>query len=503
MLDVALDYYGAGLAPIALDRSHKDASFKWGKYKERAPTLAELRAMFDSGPKNIANVNGRASGNVFDLDCDNPTVFAEQAARLAELGIKTWIYSRPPNGSKHDGGGHILLRAPQAVKFKSLPGGLEVRGQGSFSVLPPSEHDHGGLYGFLTKPPTIFTLPRLDALPWLPLEAADPPRPNIPRSAMRLLAGDPEFVSCYDSRSEAEAAICAALANAGFTFDGALGLFLTWSGPGKFREKHQRKPTEGIRYLYLTWHKAQQFVRQNPSPHKLLAQRLRRWASSRPWPGRTGSSDKVVYLAHLEIVSRCAKQPHGASVRELAELAGVHKDTASKANHRLVKAKLLELVQVATPSYPNRYKLLDAADVTIQDNPSITPVRDCPKVCHDAFRWKGLNKSGAEVLTALAKADDGTATVRELAEATGRHRSTVGRKLRMMFTLGLVEPVGRSLWRIVPEFTAGMLDQAAQEIGTAGLGQRQRRQHLRDRDRRDLKCFHAETRAQNGEKRRS
>jgi hypothetical protein len=303
-------------------------------------------------------------------------------------------------------------------------------------------------------------------------------------------------VERYDTRSEAEAAICCALANAGFTFGETLALFESWTGPGKFRELAERNPKSARRYFALTWRKATEFVTENPSPHKQLAQRLKVWASSRPWPGRTGASDRAIYVAHCTIVERCAQQPHGASVRELADLAGVHWNTAARANHRLIKLQLLMLVQEATPSYPARYILLDVAsekscDVALRYNPPQGLLRDCISILHshDAFRWAGLNKSGAEVLMALANADHGVATVTELAKATGRHRTTICRKLRGdpkrrvigMFQLGLVEPVGGGMWRLVPEFNTAMLDKIAADLNTTGMGRRQRERHRQER----------------------
>ncbi|MBU1748463.1 MAG: hypothetical protein KKA73_12300, partial [Chloroflexi bacterium] len=61
---------------------------------------------------------------------------------------------------------------------------------------------------------------------------------------------------------------------------------------------------------------------------------------------------------------------------------------------------------------------------------------------------------------------------------TGRHRTTVQRKLAEMFRLGLVEPLGDGWWRAVPEVD---LEQVAEELGTAGAGDRQQAQHQRDR----------------------
>ncbi|MBU1746742.1 MAG: helix-turn-helix domain-containing protein, partial [Chloroflexi bacterium] len=195
---------------------------------------------------------------------------------------------------------------------------------------------------------------------------------------------------------------------------------------------------------------------------------------------RGGSSARAVYLAHLAIVTRCGKDPHGASARELGELAGVSWQTAANANQRLVDLDLLELTQPATPSLAHVWRLLTPPDLAAGaylDTPSPGTVMECQGMhAHDAFRWAGLNKSGAEVLAALSAGAAVAAT--DITAQTGRHRTTVQRKLMAMAQLGLVEPVGDGWWRVVPGVD---LDRAATELGTAGAGDRQRSQHQRDR----------------------
>lgn len=495
MFDVALTYRDRDrLTTIPLPPGSKKpgAGVKLARWLNRTgpPTVDRLARLFNGHPQNIAGIMGYPSLGAFALDCDTATTFADVGRLLTADGIQTRTIQRPPNGTPHDGGGTFLLRAPGAVKT-ARRGDLDVKGQGSYIVLPTSTHPGGGVY--FDNGLTIFELPDLAALPWLDLKPVQN-APNLPKSALALLAGDAEAVSRYGSRSEAEAAICCALAYAGFTFHRTFELFRAWSGPGKFKDKLDASEKEARRYLYHTWKNAEVFVENNPSPHKTLAQDLRRWATGRPWPGRTGSTDRAVYLAHLEIVERCAGQPHGASVRELGELAGVNWRTAAKANHRLIDAKLLKLVELATVTRPHRFKLLKPVGfVPSGDTPSQSYVMEwgvrVQTVSHDLGRWQGLNKAALEVVIALSQCTDQTATVATLIELTGRGRMTLYRKLKGdsqrgvigLFQLGIVEPVGRSTWRLVPEYTPDLLDKAAVDLGVAGLGDRQRQRHRQDR----------------------
>ena len=291
-----------------------------------------------------------------------------------------------------------------------------------------------------------------------------------------------------------------------------------------------KDPANAERYLYHTWSKAKEWAIANPGEAILFARAAIEWATSRPWPGRTGATDRAVYLAYLSIVQKCGRQPYAASCRDLAELSGVSWDTASKATHRLRDGGLIELVQNATATFAHRYTLLATPTCTPNSHqPAPLPDTPPPKPCggvseegaswgdsvpdapipthshtnlhlplslpqytpvgewqvkvqvapvdteHDTFRWYGLGKTGGEVLAALEAMEQGT--VKEIIAATGRHRNTIQRKLKTMAELGMVERVSAYVWR----FVGGDLDAAAEELGTSGVGERERQQHEQDR----------------------
>lgn len=481
-LELARKYAELGLAPFPLPYGQKRPILRWRRWQNVPPSERELETMFDGSEQNIAIIGGRASGGLLVLDADDASTFAEVEARLRADGIETWIVQRPPNGGPHDGGGHFYLKAPRAVRSATVWRTLEVRAQGQYVLAPPSLHPHGGLYRFVSRPPVIFRLPSLGALEWLRLTPARPTR-RIPRLAWRILQGDRQTLAEYPSRSEAEAALCASLVRAGFDFEDALRFLQTYSGPGKFRDKHAKNPRDARRYLYLTWQNAKEFVETHESEASKLAKKLKTWATSRPWPGRTGSTDRAIYLAHVTIVERCGRDPHGASARELAEMAGVCWQTAANANSRLVDTGLLELTKEATPSFSHVWRLLippdlDSASCIIRHSINYN-VMECQTMhTHDAFRWQGLNKTGSDVWAVLQAMEE--ATVADLAKMTGRHRTTVKRKLELMFKVGMVEPLGDEVWRGV---VGADLDQVAVELGTSGIGERQRARHVRDRRR--------------------
>jgi hypothetical protein len=102
---------------------------------------------------------------------------------------------------------------------------------------------------------------------------------------------------------------------------------------------------------------------------------------------------------------------------------------------------------------------------------------------HDVFRWSGLEKSACQVWQALRQHP---ARVDELAEATGRHAKTIERALNRM--MNLVDPLtGECLSMIASDDNETYialpvdLDRIAKIVGTAGIGERQRKEHAKER----------------------
>jgi len=503
----ALEYHDYGLAPISLPYGEKWQRRHWRAYYDRQPTPTEIRAMFADGKDhNIGAMTGRASGNALCIDCDTLPTYEEWHRRLMGLGIDAWTVRREANGSDHDGGGHFWMRAPVAVQTKAFDG-YEVRGQGHYAVVPRSLHPGGSIYiSVWGHPARIPELDRLNAIPELVLYEAGPTiEPS--RLAWRLLKGDADTLQRYNTRSHADCALCVSLYNTGHTYGDAMRLFTKHPTSGKFlqlwHKGDDRNPPSqenALRYLLLTWTSAQEWADSHTSAPVQLALELAAWANDRPWPGRTGATDHAVYLAHLAIVQRCGKVVYGASCRELAELAGTSHVTAGKATARLTDAHgLLYVVQESAATLSTRYALIEPDDLECAElNTHYTdPVREC-KVTHndalsrecvithtarecpfkssDAFRRSGLGKSGFEVYTALG--DRGRLTVPELVEVTGRHRTTIRRKLALMEELNLATPFGDREWMLN---AIGDLEHAAEILETAGQGERQRQRHIRQR----------------------
>ena len=480
-LSMALDYAGAGLCPLSLPYGKKWDDSRWRHLQNRQANTQEILAMFGGSKEhNVAIVAGRASDNLVIVDCESRATFESWHYAMAGLGVRTWVVQRDPNGSAHDGGGHIYLRTPKAVESKGYDG-YEVKAQGTYALAPYSLHPGGTLYRTtFGSPHDIFTLPKLDAIPGLPFFEAIP-EPTKSRLAWRLLKGDVGTVARYDTRSEADAALCVSLINTGHTFTHIKRLFVKYPTSGKYQELRDEKPKHADHYIMKTYESALEFAKTHVSPAITLAVALAEWADDRAWPGRSGSTDRAVYLAHLEIVRRCGKNPYASGYRELAEIAGVGRMTAARATERLVDQDLLEVAQRSEASLSTRYRLLEPNGLVFHSGtlPHMGDIVSVPlrNSGDDAWRWRALGKTGAQVYAVLA--ERGRLSAAELVELTGRARATVWRKLRAMQALGLASQFEDSGEWLLDDL--GDLEAAARDMGVAGRGDRQRRRHARQR----------------------
>jgi len=305
-----------------------------------------------------SNVGIRMGGDLHlaVIDCDEkslPGTFEMVSLFLLGMGYKPGDYPLVQTASET--GRHIYLRLDGSLEkqiyfLAEEFGAGELRvGPGAYVVATPSMV--GGVkYTLLsghfdTIPvvpvsillPLIRTLDHTLAQPKWPITSADDPK--IPRLAQELLAGN--SFPRYRSRSEHEYALILCLINAGFTRDEILELLKTHPGPGKFQEMYQSEPDAAIVYFNRSYEQALQYSTANESPGRTVARLAIEGAGSLPWRGRTGSSDRAVFLAHASIAFDAGRITYAASSRELAERANMTHRTASRATNRLIKRGLL------------------------------------------------------------------------------------------------------------------------------------------------------------------
>lgn len=209
---------------------------------------------------NVAMACGAVSGIVV-VDADGEAGVAELERRGYPV---TWTAR---SGS---GGLHAYLEHPgHGVGNRKIPGIGELRADGGYVVAPPSRHRSGGRYEWLpgSSPWDVGLAP---APAWVPLEEPqETPRVSPPTSVgrppglSRLSRRMQDLIRNgnggeYQSRSEADMAVCVAMLGAGYGV-GEVWAAMTEPTNG-ISEKFFEKGSQGERYLQLTISKAQAFV---------------------------------------------------------------------------------------------------------------------------------------------------------------------------------------------------------------------------------------------------
>lgn len=147
-LTAALDYARRGYSVIPVNTASnggKAPLVSWQEFQHRRATEQEIKAWWEAFPDaNVGLVTGAISGLVV-VDADGPE---GQASLLKILGGEMTATPTSRTGK----GMHLLYRHPGGQvgnRVKMLPG-LDVRGDGGFIVAPPSQHENGEQYTWLT-----------------------------------------------------------------------------------------------------------------------------------------------------------------------------------------------------------------------------------------------------------------------------------------------------------------------------------------------------------------
>lgn len=148
-LAAALDYRARGWAVLPIESSGKRPHFDaiervhgtsaWSPLAARPATEPEIRAWYEHDPDaNVGIILGQPSGGLVVADVDRPR--------------QTRGLRHPPTAIvQAKRGPHIYLRASGKLTTIDTPYG-ELRGDGSYVVAPPSQHESGHEYYWLVDP---------------------------------------------------------------------------------------------------------------------------------------------------------------------------------------------------------------------------------------------------------------------------------------------------------------------------------------------------------------
>lgn len=183
-----------------------------------------------------------------------------------------------------------------------------------------------------------------------------------PRMTRLLVVGDVD--GRYPSRSEVVHALACAAHQAGWSWEDFEQALLDRAncGGAKAQELHRvRGRVDAARYLRLSWQRAREYLRTEPSRSatgaSAIATRVQHLADHRAWPGKAGSTDRAVLAAHLAIAITTNKRIYYASVREVAEHAGISVPTAVKSHRRLMESGWLRRLRIGVGHHASLWRL--------------------------------------------------------------------------------------------------------------------------------------------------
>lgn len=449
-----------------------------------------------------ANGGIRHNGHVLNIDADNKAVSSTSehvSNGLAGLGITATPIVQTASGI----GRAFYIRcedAPDGVALRKLSASIgagELRvGAGAMSVLPPSRID-GRAYELLAGDwhampvvqwrdllwllPAQRTVTQADALP-VRLVWRYAPRGTAELFTAIANANAGDAVGRYSSRSDAEAAIVTRLILSGWPFAEVLQEFKR-RNCGHYGDAGRHAD----RYLATTYANALAAIMAHDVRQAVAIDYNA--AEADAWPGRTGNSDKAVYMALLSECYKAGAVETTASVRELSEHAAVAVGTASKSLQRLAVAGRLQRSQAASQDgqtaavwrIDNRLAVIEQVsqikDCSITATPPIVtsvqllPVYEVAELSSRA----GLGKSAVSVYRQLDTFK--AVTVSELARRTGRSRGTVRTGLQTLAHYSLAAVTDGGTWLA----GTNTLESVARELDCIGLADTRRQRHEHER----------------------
>lgn len=360
---LALHRAGLNVFPLPYAKKTPWRGYQYKQFRYARPRESDIEIMFGGEPCNIAVQTGRVSGNLLVIDAESHPRFGEVMAAVSRAGVPLWAVSTHR-------GGHVYLRCADGEVQNIGPGAsdtmpdVEVHGHSRYVLGPESRHPEGTIYTLerreCDEPPTV-TLDQLrEMFPGLPFKLASRTRSTSRRQdlnerTVRLIQGR---IPVGERNNQLYTSARELLAR-GWDEDAARHQLVT----GAVRCGLDERAAEATFRSAVKGHYRDQ--REHTSTRKTatadpaaLWHLAAQWATGEAWKGRSGSTDRAVFLAMCE---RCRlEHPDAtagqsvtwrASVRELSELTGYTIATVSAALQRLQDRKAVKLAHRSQAGY--------------------------------------------------------------------------------------------------------------------------------------------------------
>jgi hypothetical protein len=347
----ALDLYNLGFNVFPQPHGRK-AGFPWRQLQytrlHATHPIVGVEALFQ-GKCNIAVMCGRTSGNLFIIDCETQNALDYHVSQLRQRNIPLWIVETAR-------GGHIYLQCSDG-EVASIESGVlrdaEIRGSRGYVLAAGSIHPTGMIYRWQTRDGSTPPCVSARMIDWLTNSNGKPIK-------LRLTGGKGKSLPAYSPLSRATQEY---LANGDTIAEGSRNqrLFnaacdMAGNGHNQHSVENQLAPIaerSGLarHEVYATIRSAFSRDRKPARPQSQITRKpssgvwkhALTFAQNQQWLGRTGTSDKLVFLALIERAKTASNDNDvfRASLRELSVLARTNINTTQKALKRLKEAKII------------------------------------------------------------------------------------------------------------------------------------------------------------------
>lgn len=455
---------------------------------QRRETLTALLEKFPNG--QLAALCGLASENLYGLDCDSPEMF-------------DYICNRNPFATRIIAGrrgGTIFFRAPFPVKTRKgvslagVDGRLDILGQGSYQLLPPSFHP-AGIHYQTKSAAAVLELDKADlaAFDFLQIEPADigwEKPAAIPQRAWMILRGWYNASEFESRRSSAEHGAVLQLLGSGLSLDEIIRIFEQYANPNsKFKEIQRRDGTTAAReYIARSYRRGDCWITRQAVEFPATMNALKAWSESTDWRGPGGATLKLIFRQLIAYAEASHNFVFSFAQRRLALDVGIERQTVKNRIKDLMNLKLIErrrnnIGKKAAryrfhPDLVGRLKLNDWGKG--EGTANSTPVREQVLLAvqgtlpgQDAFRAGqagGLGKPAALVWQCLQESPAGL-TPKDIQARTGRDIKTIRRALKRFIELEMVQDAGHKenskerIFRAIPDVDLNLV---AERLGSAG-----------------------------------
>jgi hypothetical protein len=472
--------------------------------------INELKLLMDcfAGGANVGIICGDVSENLLAIDCENGIIYHQYAKAMKERNI-------PLFAQQTGRGYHILLKADKPVNGKKITEGnhengkliYEIRGNGQYILATPSIHPSGAKYQWVNEQGQLSDRPFLDKIPTVKLAEIDFLTDGNGRP-MTLKAVKPKSVASKRRDSY--------LANGQNTPEGSreTRLFQTACNMRFVRIPKTQAETllipialeSGLsaKEVYHAIDSAYQYSQKADGSEKQyrILEILKDFIVTYQWPKKT---DRRVFEALIKRYEQdnfnYKNGAFSASIRNLAELAGLHFETVRSTLLRLQNQQKLvsrvdkngrnatvyrlniKLICDTLRSLMQSIKRDNYIDLNMSQNP----------ISQDLRERGGLGDTGLRILRYIqneSRQRGKPTSAAAIAEALQIDRRTVYRYLSdgsHLLHYGLVEKVGKG-W-IAHESQAAEVA-IAQSLGVVGKAQKRKDKHALDRSKAIVSAMH-------------